>query len=83
MFFIRGGAHRGAFKKFEYLGEIETKFENILANMLIRGLDGLDSCKNGGKKSCYTLPFVCGSRKCKTRSQNIVKTKSNSSCNNM
>ena len=27
----RWDAHRGAFLKYEYLGEIETDFENILA----------------------------------------------------
>ena len=28
-----GTVHHGAFRKFEYLGEIETKFENTLASL--------------------------------------------------
>ena len=44
------------FFKFEYLGEIETQFENILA-CLSGAYMGANHEKNGGRKSRDTLPL--------------------------
>ena len=42
----------------EYLGEIETEFENILA-CLSRAQIGWAHEQNGGRKSHDTLPLIC------------------------
>ena len=64
---LRYDAHHGAwlcsmmhttefFKKFEYLGEIETKFKNTLA--FYQGPRWVRTMKkSGGRKSCDTLPL--------------------------
>ena len=40
----------------EYLGKIETEFENILV-CLSGAQTGSNHAKNGGRKSCDTLPL--------------------------
>ena len=47
---------RWSFLKFEYLGEIETEFENTLA-CLSGAQMGLNHEKTGGQKSRDTLPL--------------------------
>ena len=49
-------AHCGAFKKFEYLGEIETEFENTLA-CLSGAYMGLNHEKKLRSKSSWHTPF--------------------------
>ena len=51
-----GCTQRSFFFKFEYLGEIETQFENILA-CLSGAYMGANHEKNGGRKSRDTLPL--------------------------
>ena len=47
---------RGTSKKFEYLGENETEFENILTHWSVAQA-GSNHKKTGGPKSRWTIPL--------------------------
>ena len=55
--FPRCAAHRGNHFVIEYLGKIETEFENSLA-CLSGAHMGLNQEKTGGRKSRDTLPLT-------------------------
>ena len=48
---------RGDSEKFDYLGEILTKIENVLTCWLVAQAGSNDG-KNGGNKSRWTVPLM-------------------------